>query len=228
MEELTAFDIVILLVLGISFLVSLVRGFTTMALSFAAWFGAAIITLYAFSPASGLVQTYISSKSLADLITLIGLFLISVIVLRLLANLIGSSVRSSAVGFLDRSLGGLVGLVLGALFLSIGYLLFTGIVAEEDQPDWVREAKFQPLIAYGAEMVAVIGPDLLDRARSGEPKKALDRARDSLPNLDTAKDALEEGYREGSRRALEEVLRRGLGDQEPCDPDKDPDCETER
>ncbi|MGF1606974.1 MAG: CvpA family protein [Rhodothalassiaceae bacterium] len=226
MEELTLFDYIVLGVAAFGLITGLVRGFSTMALNFAAWIGAALITLYAFQPAADYMRTLIEAPAVADIVALVLLFLVSLIVLRLIANMIGSGIRSSPVGFLDRSLGALAGLAIGGVSICLLYLLLTLAVDREDQPDWIAQAQLQPLVAYGADLLASIGPDLWDRARDQEgSRRALERMRETVPQFErNAEELLERGYDDIERRALREAIERSLR----CDPEQDPDCEAQR
>ena len=147
MADLSLFDYIILVVVGLSLISGFVRGFATMALSLIAWVGAVLVTIYGFGFATQYVRPLIDQKEVADIVTFAGLFIVSLILFRLFANLVGSGIRTSAIGFLDRSAGALAGLFVGILSISVLYLLLGLVISRPSQPDWIRQAKLQPILA---------------------------------------------------------------------------------
>ncbi|GEQ96849.1 hypothetical protein JCM17844_04860 [Iodidimonas gelatinilytica] len=212
-ESLTAFDVIVLLFVGGTVLYAVFRGFTTMLLTVAAWFGAVLITLYGMPYASGFARDWITPATLADFIALPLLFIVSLVLLKLIAGFIGSKVRSGPAGFLDRSLGAALGLFLGAVLVSATYLFFSSVVGEKRYPQWVQEARLKPLVAYGASMLAKTGPDIF-RAVKDDPTgdALLDQMRESYDqSKDRLRDAAEPAYEEAQRRLMnqkfEELLK---------------------
>jgi len=208
-ESLTVFDVIVLFVVGASFLYALVKGLTTMLLTVAAWLGAILVTLYGMEPVSGLAQRFIEPATLANFIALPLLFITSLVVFKLAADALGRRVRTGPAGLLDRSAGAGLGLLLGAVLVSSGYLFFSSILPEERHPGWVREAQLQPLVAYGAVMVAKTGPQLFARMEDDEGGEALiNRMRETYDHgRDKARSLSEAAYNEAQRRLLEQKLQ---------------------
>lgn len=201
MSDVTAFDAAVLFFVSISALIGFRRGFVTEILTLAAWGGAVAITLYGLIPFSTVIRDFVRPDFIADIIALVILFFASLVVLKLVASWIGDNVRSSYVGALDRAVGTLFGLLRGALLVSFAYLIFSYWFPVKNQPDWVTNAKVRPLIAYGVEMLAIIGPDLLERARQdNEDREILE---DMKANMPTSTFADEEGIAEYTREARE-------------------------
>ncbi|MCH8861617.1 MAG: CvpA family protein [Proteobacteria bacterium] len=227
-SDVTAFDAAILLFVSISALIGFRRGFVTEILTLAAWGGAVAITLYGLIPFSTVIRDFVRPDFIADIIALVILFFASLVALKLVASWIGDNVRSSYVGALDRAVGTLFGLLRGALLVSFAYLIFSYWFPVKNQPDWVTNARVRPLIAYGVEMLAIIGPDLLERARQdNEDREILE---DMKANMPTSTFADEEGiaeYTEKARESLEglvtdaiEKLKNG-GEDDEEDEDND-------
>jgi len=207
-ESLTAFDVIVLLIVGASFLYALTKGLTTMLLTMAAWLGAILVTLYGMPAVSDLARGLIEPDTLADFIALPVLFLVTLILFKLVADFVGRKVRTSPVGLLDRSLGAGLGLLLGAVLVSSGYLFFSSVLAERHHPDWMREARLKPLVSYGAIMVGELGPDLVSRLEESERgDELMDRMRESYgQGRDGVREAAETAYDAAERRLLEEKL----------------------
>lgn len=152
MAEFTAFDFAVILVVLLSTVLAFMKGFTNVALSLAAWAGALLVTIIGFAPISPYVRDILDPVELADILTLAGLFIGSLILFKLIAEAVGNAVKSSFVGFLDRSLGALFGLLRGLIIVSVVYLGLAALLGN-DQPDWVQKAKTRSLVAWGAAMV---------------------------------------------------------------------------
>lgn len=226
MDDLTLFDYIILITLGLGLIIGFARGFSTMVLGLLAWVAAFFITIYAFEPTAMMIRRLIDQREAADILSFIGVFVVSLIIFRLLGNAVGAGIRSSAIGFLDRSAGALAGFLMGALTLSIAYLLLGVAISRSSQPDWIRDATLQPLVAYGADIVAVLGPELLERARAQEGSKAaLEKARESLPQIrEDLENLVDQGQTEVQRQALRRLIEDRLN---RCDPDTDENCPEE-
>ncbi|RMD90381.1 MAG: CvpA family protein [Alphaproteobacteria bacterium] len=205
----TAFDVIVLLIIGGSVLHAVFRGFTTMVLTVLSWLAAILVTLYAMGPVSALAGRLIEPPALASFIALPVLFIASLMVFKAIANSLGRRMRTGPVGLLDRSLGAALGLGLGMLLVSAGYLFFAGIVPERHHPDWVKTASLRPLVAYGATMLAKTGPQLF--ARIGETPSGEALVESMKRNYDAGKKKVETirdvGYDAAARRLMEEAVK---------------------
>lgn len=219
-ETLTAFDLLVLLILVGSFLVALFRGFTTMVLTVAAWIGAILATLYLSPPASRLLAGVVEPAALAGGIAIALVFILSAVGFKMAANLIGRRVRSGPVGLLDRSLGAALGLFLGALLVSTAYLAFASVWPERRHPDWIVEARTRPLVSWGAAMVAKTGPELfadLEETPRGEAlierwRRTYDTGRERTREL--GETVYDEAARQLMEQKLEELQKTG-GESKP-------------
>lgn len=209
MSDVTAFDAAILFMVSVSALIGFRRGFVTEILTLAAWGGAIAATLYGLVPFSTMIREFVRPDFIADIIALIVLFFASLVLLKLAASWIGDNVRSSYVGALDRAAGTLFGLLRGALLVSFAYLIFSYWFPVKNQPDWITKATVRPLIAYGVEMLAIIGPDLLERARQEDETSEI--LEDMKANMPTSTFADEEGVADYSDEVREQ-LKDKIGD----------------
>lgn len=225
-SSFTAFDVIVFLIMAGSLIYAMLKGFTTMLLTLGAWIGAILVALYAGPPVLEIARDIISPDWLADVIALPVLFLTALVLLKLLADAIGRLVRGGPVGSLDRSLGALLGLFLGCLLVSSGYLLYSTMQAPDDQPDWVKQAKLQSLAAYGAAMVATVGPDIYRSVEdTSEGSDLIERLRSGYEaGRQKAEKLGEAAYDARARQALDkeiEQIVRNSGDPEDPDSEKD-------
>ncbi|RMF18168.1 MAG: CvpA family protein [Alphaproteobacteria bacterium] len=211
---LNSFDIAVALLLLISVLVAFSRGMTAMLLSLAAWGGAVLVTLVAWQTVAGWMHPWFADPALADFLAAPALFVVSLVILKLLARMIARSVRDGPLGLLDCSLGALFGLVFGLLVASSIWLLLDGMVWKGHRPKTVENSQARPILVYGAAMLARIGPDFLSRIEAENEHPALiDRLRRESRGLPEDLEQLarrvkngETGYPDDARRELDRIL----------------------
>jgi membrane protein required for colicin V production len=169
-------------VIALSALFAFARGFVREALSIVAWVGAALITLYGFNHTYGIVVRFVTTPLLADLIAGAGLFVVSLIVLTILTAYVARFVHSSALSPIDRTLGLIFGLARGVILVSLAYLVVDVSLPQNDRPPWINEAKSEPFLAKGADMLRSALPESLQvksAAAADDAHRALERAQDA-------------------------------------------------
>jgi len=213
----SGFDIGVLAVVFLGALFGLVTGFVCGGLFVASWVGAGLVTIYGFEQATPLAAQYIQPEWVADLVAGAALFIIALIVFHLIRHMLSGWVRSGRLNALDRSLGLLAGLVSALLVICVGYLFMSNTL-EDDTPDWIETARTRPAVERGALLVRdLLPPDIV-----GEAGSALQRAQQRANDVDAARKALDrltrppetsappaqEGYKEGEREGLEDLIRK--------------------
>lgn len=126
-SNLNLIDLIIFAGLLTFVLLGIIRGFTSDMLGMMTWVGAILITSFAFSPVQKFIRGVIEQPLLADLVTLLLLFLGTLIILVFIAKTISKAVQKSILSGLDRSLGILSGALRGTIVLTLifsGSLLF--------------------------------------------------------------------------------------------------------
>ncbi len=180
------FDLAVLVVIALSAIFAFARGFVREALSIAAWVGAALITLYGFGAAYGFTVRFVKTPLLADLIAGAGLFFVSLILLTILTGYVARLVQWNALTPIDRTLGLIFGVVRGALLVSIAYFLIDLTLPPNDRPGWLRDARSQPLLAQGADMVRGVLPESMQLKGAA----MIDDAQRSVGQAKAARDAM--------------------------------------
>ncbi len=150
---MTPFDIIVLIIIGLSALFALTRGFVTELLSLLAWVAAWVVTRMFLSPFRDFVRTQFDNNLVADVFAFAGLFFGTLIAVRFIANSAGSRVKDSAVGIVDRMLGAAFGAIRGLLIVSALYALVGLVTTREKMPDFVMNAKTKPLLDFSADFV---------------------------------------------------------------------------
>ena len=121
------------------------------------------------------VQNYVASEQIAYFTTLLGTFVVLLIVLTLVASVAGRMVRASSIRMPDKIIGMAFGLICGLIVLSTAFLLYTYIVKPAKLPPIIANARLFPLVKEAAEMIEPQLPQSFKtRAQRISPPKAPD------------------------------------------------------
>ncbi len=158
-------DLAVLGVLLISALLAFSRGLVREVLSIGAWVAAAFATIYGLPHLRHIARSYISVELVADAVTGVAIFVVTLIVCATISHLIARNVRRSGFGAIDRSLGLLFGVLRGAMIVCLAYLAFIWAMPNPaDQPDIVKQARSLPIVAKAADVLrSVLPKDVFDR-----------------------------------------------------------------
>ena len=217
---MNALDLAVLGVIAVSAVFAFARGFVRETLSIVAWVGAALATLYGFTKAYAIIIRFVTTPLLADLIAGVGLFVISLIVLTILTGYLARFVHSTALSPIDRTLGLIFGLARGAVLVSLAYLLLDVSLPQNDRPGWVKQAKSEPFLAQGADMLRRVLPESLQvksAAAIDDAQRTVERAKEAQKAMralstpaapPTAKPGQEQtpGYKSGDRRDMDRLI----------------------
>jgi membrane protein required for colicin V production len=152
---ISGFDAAVLFILVVSGLISLSRGFTAEALNLAAVAGSIIVTIMGGDYLTAYMLNYVSPEFMATAISYAIVGILSLMIFKTIANKIGSMVKESSLGLIDRTLGGLFGFIRGVLIISFAHLLVNLFTTPSDY-DFFKNAKSRPLIEYGSSMLSSI------------------------------------------------------------------------
>lgn len=140
------FDYVVLLIVGVSVVVSVMRGFVREVLALAGW----VVAFVAANALSGAVAAWfapvISDPSLRALTAFVAVFIVTLILASLLAMAISRLIKGAGLGLEDRLLGGFFGLTRGMMIVMV-IVLLAGLTALPRQPAWTNAMLSPPLEA---------------------------------------------------------------------------------
>jgi len=137
---MTVFDYVVLVIMGLSVLLSILRGFVREALALASWLVAFFVAkLYTLELAPLLPQS-IPSQSLRLLAAFLILFLAALLICSLLAIALSAVFKRAGLGWMDRCLGALFGLARGIIIVGV-LVLLGGLTTVPKDVRW-RNAMF--------------------------------------------------------------------------------------
>src|ERR1041384_2493237 len=99
---ITLLDAILLIVMLISALLAMVRGFMREVLSIASWAAAAVLTLYAYPRLKPVVLQYFSNDIVASAITIGGVFLGTLLIVSIVTIQISHTLLDRRAGALPR------------------------------------------------------------------------------------------------------------------------------
>ena len=172
---ITLLDIILLMVMLISGLLAMIRGFMREILSIGAWGVAAVVTLFSYSRVLPVAKQYFNSDVVAAAVSAGGVFLATLLIVSIITARISDMVLDSRVGALDRTLGFLFGLGRGLVIVVVAFLFFAWLVPDRSQPDWVRSAKSKLVLQNTGQWLMSMLPDdpestILKRLKRPKPE----------------------------------------------------------
>ncbi|MES2985469.1 MAG: CvpA family protein [Pseudomonadota bacterium] len=169
--SLNMFDLGVLIIVGLSALLSFYRGFFSEVLSLASWLVASYIALR-FAPfVTQFIAPHIKSEQIAFGIASVGLFFTSLILISIATGMLLKFLKPAAkVGLFDNLMGLCFGAARGILIVAVGYFILSIVMVEKDYPAVVKQSVSRPYIAQVSKTIATFAPSYLD-SLDGKGKK---------------------------------------------------------
>lgn len=143
---MTLFDYGVLFIIGSSVLLSVMRGLVRELLALAGWV-VALLAANLFSETVSLwLPESLGSTSVRVLVAFVLLFIVTLVLMALLARLVRSLVHGAGMSAEDRVLGGVFGLARGLLVVMV-IVLLAGLTSLPRQPVWNNAMLSAPLEA---------------------------------------------------------------------------------
>jgi membrane protein required for colicin V production len=159
-----ALDLVVAAVIVVSTGYAVYRGFVNETLSIVSWLAAALATLYFGPTVAEKLGAAAPQKWVGEVCGFVGIFLLVLIPLSFMTFRLSQSVKKSQIGPLDRSLGGVFGIVRALFVLGLLYLFFGMIVPPRNQPTWIARSYSLPLVDGSAEVISSLVPNQSDES----------------------------------------------------------------
>jgi len=145
---MTAFDFIVIGIVGLSTVFAFARGFVRVVISLVAW----VVALVAAFQYADTLAAWLAGLGGEPRARYIGAFALIVVVVLLFGALLGwllsRLVRAVGLGFVDRALGAVLGLARGLLIVVVGVLI-AGLTTLPQQ-EWWRRAAFAPALVDAA------------------------------------------------------------------------------
>lgn len=143
-------DIAILAVIAVSALLAFTRGFVREVLGIGAWVGAGVFAIWSFPFVIARFESWITAPDIARPVAFGAMFLISLLFLNIVAGMLGTLVRGSMLGGIDRTLGVAFGILRGTALVAFAYIIGGLVVTTDKWPDAVLQARSLPYAYAGA------------------------------------------------------------------------------
>ncbi len=210
---MTVLDLFVIVVVLISAILAMVRGFVREALSIASWVVAAAAAYFLYKPVVPLLRPYISSGTVQVIVSAAAVFFVALIVASYITMKISDFVIDSRVGAVDRALGFLFGAARGILLLVVALLFFNWLV--QPSPTWVANARSKGMLeGLGARLMAALPQDveasIVKRIHGGENEDVSGGSEASAPGDDN-------GTTEPGGTAAPDAPSYGAGDRQGLD-----------
>jgi membrane protein required for colicin V production len=201
MAELTAFDVVVLVLVSLAALAGLARGFVGEIVSLIAWVAGIAAVRFFHTPAKAIAAQWTGTEAGGAILAVVVLFLGAFIAVRVVGGMVSNSTKASVVGPVDRLLGlgfgAAKGVLAAALLFLLANLTFDTIDPGEPSPEWLAKARTAPTLA----MVSKALVDFVEEQRRVDPDSAAVEGPDGVTD-----DAQVDGYAPGQRSALDKLL----------------------
>ncbi|AOF96555.1 CvpA family protein [Sphingobium sp. RAC03] len=170
---MNAIDIIVLLAIGGSAILGLLRGFVLETLSLMAWVLAIFCIRLFHASVADLLTPFVGTASGAAILALVLVFGVTFGVGKMVAHAIGRRTRQSVLGPVDRVLGGGFGAVKGLIGATLAFLAFSLVYdtmygSGARRPDWLSDARTFPLLNASGQAVS----EFLAEQRAKKPVEA--------------------------------------------------------
>lgn len=161
---MTLFDYAVALIVGISVLISVMRGMVREVIALAGWIVAFVVAnLYSGAVAAWL-PAGLTNESVRMLAAFIILFLGALLAMGLLAVAASRLMKSAGLSIEDRVLGVVFGFARGVLIVMV-FVLMAGLTSLPRQPIWKDAMLSEPLETFAVFVRAWLPTDLSQRIR---------------------------------------------------------------
>jgi membrane protein required for colicin V production len=156
---LTLFDIIALLILGVSCLVGFARGALREVTTVVAFVVGVALAVWSLRFTGPIARSAVHPSWAANGVAVVVMFLAVYIIVRIIAASLTRSVHNTqALGMIDRIIGSGFGLVRGLVLLGLFNLAFSLAPPPSGLPAWVGQAKLYPLSKACAQTLLAMAP----------------------------------------------------------------------
>jgi len=152
-NSISAFDLVVFLIVIYSMAQCTAKGFMMSLLSFSKWLLALIITIIFVPKLNPWVQDYIESKFVSDIGLGLFIYIISLFVIINIGKAISSAVTYSGLGSVDKSFGLIFGVFKGYVICVCVFSLFNWFYPHQNWPIQVESSYSFEIIYNGSKFL---------------------------------------------------------------------------
>ena len=169
-SSISAFDLIVFLIVIYSMARSAAKGFMMSLLSFSKWLLALVITIILVPKLNPWVQDYIESKFITDIGLGIFIYIVSLFVIINIGKAISSAVTYSGFGAVDKSFGLVFGIFKGYVICVCIFSLLNWFYPHQDWPIKAEGTYSFEIIYKGSEFLVDEFPNSKDYYKETEEK----------------------------------------------------------
>lgn len=174
---MTAFDIIVLILVLVAAVAGFMRGLVQEVLSLAAWILAAFAVYYLHGPLTGWLRDLYDAEPATPLLAFVLLLLIPYAAMKVIASNVGEASRGAVLGPIDRVLGFGFGAIKGTLIVvfmfSVLVLGFDSAWGAKGRPAWIATARSYPAAdAFSRQLVQMLAERRAKLRREEEAEAA--------------------------------------------------------
>ena len=133
-------DFIFLSLTIFSSLIGLSRGFIKEFLSLIKWLVSLYIAFISFEKTKIILSSFLKDTEILDLIAAISTFLLTFLILSLIFNFLSKFLSLKGIGFIDKSLGFLFGLLRMILIFCLIFIIYTDVFYNQEKPSWFNDS----------------------------------------------------------------------------------------
>jgi membrane protein required for colicin V production len=151
----TYFDWFLIVVVTISTLAALRRGFISVLFSLGGLVVGILVASWNYLTVANSLHRVIVSFALAEVVAFVLIAVVVIVVFSVVATVLRKTVKAIGLGFVDRLLGAAFGLLRGLL---IGVAALMAVTAFVPQTGWVQDSQLAPYFLRGVHAVSFVVP----------------------------------------------------------------------
>ena len=169
-DNISAFDLIVFLIIAYSMAQCAAKGFMLSLLSFSKWLLALIITIILVPKLNPWVQDYVESKFITDIALGIFIYIVSLFIIINIGKAISSAVTYSGLGAVDKSFGLIFGIFKGYIICVCIFSLLNWFYPHNNWPIETRDTYSFEIIYKGSEFLIDEFPKSKDYYEKTEEK----------------------------------------------------------
>ena len=169
-NNISAFDLIIFLILLYSMAQCAAKGFMLSLLSFSKWLLALIITIILVPKLNPIVQDYVESKFVTDIGLGIFIYILSLFIIINIGKVISSAVKFTGLGSVDKIFGLIFGIFKGYVICVCVFSLLNWFYPHKNWPIELEGTYSFEVIYKGSQFLVDEFPDSKDYYEETEEK----------------------------------------------------------
>jgi len=185
MEQLSNFDVIILIIIALSALLAFYRGLIKEVLSIVGWVLLTLAMIYLLPPLTPLFNKHIESGLMSGVAAAVFIFIVFFIVWFIFTGYITGKIRSSKLNLPDRFLGLFFGILRAGLLIVLMYIAVGWVVPYKEQPDFLKKSKYYNIAGTFAQPLEDLLPEKTIKTikETTVAKKDKDSGKDGIDEL---------------------------------------------